>query len=67
MANEIIDVTPDDSLRTWGWVSYALHLIVAVAAVLPGAQVSILLLLIALVIDLVKRDDAATATIRCSA
>ncbi|RYF33701.1 MAG: hypothetical protein EOO26_07195 [Comamonadaceae bacterium] len=59
MANEIIDVTPDDSLRTWGWVSYALHLIVAVAAVLPGAQVSILLLLIALVIDLVKRDDAA--------
>ena len=59
MANEIIDVTPNDSLKTWGWVSYALHLIVAVAAVLPGAQVSILLLLIALVIDLVKRDDAA--------
>lgn len=59
MANEIIDVTPDDSLKTWGWVSYVLHLIVAVAAVVPGAQVSILLLLIALVIDLVKRDDAA--------
>ena len=58
MANEIIDVTPNDSLKTWGWVSYALHLIVAVAAVLPGAQVSILLLLIALVIDLVKRDEA---------
>ena len=30
----------------------------AVAAVLPGAQVSVLLLLIAVVIDLVKRDDA---------
>ncbi|RZI96986.1 MAG: hypothetical protein EOP78_02585 [Variovorax sp.] len=59
MANEIIDVTPNDSLKTWGWVSYVLHLIVAVAAVVPGAQVSILLLLIALVIDLVKRDDAA--------
>ncbi|RYF44613.1 MAG: hypothetical protein EOO27_43020, partial [Comamonadaceae bacterium] len=59
MANEIIDVTPDDSLKTWGWVSYFLHLVVAVAAVLPGAQVSIVLLLIALVIDLVKRDDAA--------
>lgn len=58
MANEIIDVTPNESLKTWGWVSYALHLIVAVAAVLPGAQVSIALLLIALVIDLVKRDDA---------
>ncbi|MET0936170.1 MAG: hypothetical protein ABWX83_09280 [Luteibacter sp.] len=58
MANEIIDVTPNDSLKTWGWVSYVLHLVVAVAAVLPGAQVSIVLLLIALVIDLVKRDEA---------
>ncbi len=33
-------------------------LIVAVAAVLPAAAVSVLLLLIALVIDLVKRDEA---------
>jgi len=49
----------DDSLKTWGWVSYLLHLVVAVAAVLPGAQASIGLLLLALVIDLVKRDDAA--------
>ena len=49
---------PDDSLKTWGWVSYILHLVVAVAAVLPGAYVSVALLLIALVIDLVKRDDA---------
>ena len=31
----------------------------AVGAVLPGAQASIALLLIALVIDLVKRDEAA--------
>ena len=59
MANEIIDVTPNDSLKTIGWVSYFLHLIVAIGAVLPGAQASIALLLIALVIDLVKRDDAA--------
>ena len=59
MANDIIDVTPNESLKTWGWLSYALHLIVAVAAVLPGAQVSIVLLLVALVIDLVKREDAA--------
>jgi len=58
MANDIIDVTPKDSLKTIGWVSYFLHLIVAVGAVLPGAQASIALLLIALVIDLVKRDDA---------
>ena len=62
--NDIIDVTtkgapPEDSLKTWGWVSYILHLIVAVAAVVPGAQVSIALLIIALVMDLVKRDDAA--------
>ncbi|WPB57604.1 hypothetical protein [Xylophilus sp. GOD-11R] len=50
--------TPDDSLATFGWISYILHLIVAVAAVVPGAQVSISLLLIALVLDLVKRSDA---------
>lgn len=59
MSNEIIEVGDSDSLRTVGWVSYALHLIVAIAAVVPGAQVSILLLLIALLIDFVKRDDAA--------
>lgn len=47
------------SLRNVGWVSYILHLVVAVAAVVPGAQVSIVLLLVALVIDLVKRGDAA--------
>ena len=35
-----------------------LHLVVAIAAVIPGAQVSVLVLLIALVIDLVKRADA---------
>lgn len=61
--NDIIDVEPlgqqrAQSLRTWGWVSYILHLIVAVAAVVPGAQISIGILLIALVMDLVKKDDA---------
>ncbi|MGB3069467.1 MAG: hypothetical protein WBC18_13005 [Ottowia sp.] len=61
--NDIIDVEPlsqerAQSLRSWGWVSYILHLIVAVAAVVPGAQVSIVLLLVALVMDLVKKDDA---------
>lgn len=59
MSNDIVTVTPNNSLKTWGWISYLLHLVVAVAAVLPGAQVSIILLLVALVIDLVKRDDAA--------
>ena len=61
--NEIIDVNGNDprnseGLKAWGWVSYVLHLVVAVAAVLPAAQPSVALLLIALVIDLVKRSDA---------
>ena len=47
-----------EGLKAWGWVSYFLHLIVAVAAVVPGAQVSVFLLVIAIIIDLVKRDDA---------
>ncbi|KAF1045717.1 DUF4870 family protein [Xylophilus sp.] len=50
---------PDDSLVAIGWVSYVLHFIVAVAVVIPSAQPSLVLLLIALIIDLVKRDDAA--------
>ena len=48
-----------EGLKAWGWVSYVLHLIVALGAVIPGAQPGALLLVIALVIDLVKRDDAA--------
>ena len=47
------------SLKTLGIVSYALHLVVAVGAVLPSFQPSIVLLLIAFIMDLVKRDDAA--------
>ena len=46
------------SLRTVGHISYALHAIVAVGAVLPGAQGSVLLLLVAFVLDLYKRGDA---------
>lgn len=61
MNQDIVTVEPDEGLKTWGWISYLLHLIVAVAAVLPGAQVSIALLLIALVMDLVKRGDAANS------
>ena len=61
MNNDIVTVEPDEGLKTWGWLSYFLHLIVAVAAVLPGAQVSIALLLVALVMDLVKRGDAANS------
>jgi uncharacterized membrane protein len=46
------------SLNTVGVVSYVLHLIVAVAGVVPGAQAGVGLLLVAAVIDLIKRSDA---------
>ena len=61
MSNDIIDMEPDEraeSLKTMGWVSYLLHQIVAVGAVMPGAQPGVALLIIALVIDLVKKGDA---------
>ena len=48
----------ESSLRTVGHISYALHAIVAVGAVLPGAQGSVLLLLVAVALDLYKRGDA---------
>ena len=58
--NDIIDVdTRDRGLRTVGHISYALHLIVAIGAVLPGVQASIALLVVAFILDLVKKDDAA--------
>ena len=47
------------SLRTIGIISYALHLVVAVGAVLPSFQPGIALLVVAFILDLVKRDDAA--------
>lgn len=54
-----LDAQRESSLRTVGHISYALHAIVAIAAVLPGTQVSVLLLLAAFILDLVKRSDAA--------
>lgn len=47
-----------NGLNAWGTVSYVLHLIVAVGALIPGGQFGPMLLIIALVIDLVKRGDA---------
>ncbi|MCU0928320.1 MAG: hypothetical protein MUE62_03765 [Burkholderiaceae bacterium] len=52
------DAHRDQSLRTVGHISYALHLVVAIGAVLPSFQPSILLLVAAFIIDLVKRGDA---------
>ncbi len=62
--SDVIDVQAKgdeqaESLKTIGWISYLLHLIVAVGAVLPSTQPGIALLLVALVIDLVKKGDAA--------
>lgn len=61
--NDVIDADDGqsakaESLRTVGWISYVLHLIVAVGAVVPGAQPGVALLIIALVLDLVKKNDA---------
>ena len=46
------------SLNTVGTISYVLHLIVAVGAVIPGGQLGPMLLIAALIIDLIKRSDA---------
>ena len=55
---KVVDKVADEQLKTVGWVSYVLHLIVAIGAVLPGAQPATLMLLVALVLDLVKKSDA---------
>ena len=54
----LLDKERDDGLRLVGHISYALHAVVAVGAVLPGVQASIVLLVAAFILDLVKRDDA---------
>ena len=58
--NDIVDIPDTErSLKTVGNISYLLHTIVAVGAVIPGVQASVALLAVAFVIDLVKKDDAA--------
>ena len=47
-----------ESLKTVSLVSYLMHLVVAVGAVIPGGQWGPALLVVALVIDLVKKSDA---------
>jgi uncharacterized membrane protein len=46
------------ALNTVGTISYVLHLIVAVGALIPGGQLGPLLLIVALVMDMVKRPEA---------
>ena len=63
--DEVVDVVSKDgdsqraqALKTVGWVSYLLHLVVAVGALVPGAQAGAVLLIVALVVDMVKKDEA---------
>jgi uncharacterized membrane protein len=59
--NQVVEVVDrkQQTLKTIGHVSYALHAVVAVSALIPGVQGSVLLLLVAFVMDMVKREDAA--------
>lgn len=54
--------TPDlerlRSLNTVGVISYVLHLLVAVGALIPGGQWGPVLLIVALILDFVKKGDA---------
>lgn len=59
VSTPMADPGREQSLRTLGHISYALHAVVAIGAILPAFQPSVLLLLVAFVLDLVKRDDAA--------
>jgi uncharacterized membrane protein len=63
MTRELVGLDPLNDPRTRqlkaiGAVSYVLHLIVAVAGVIPGAQIGASILVIALIIDLLKQGDA---------
>jgi uncharacterized membrane protein len=56
--NDIIEVPDQQQLKTIGHISYFMHAVVAVGAVLPGVQASVLLLLVAFFLDMFKRDEA---------
>ena len=46
------------SLNTVGTISYVLHLVVAVSAIIPGGQFGPVLLIAALILDMVNRERA---------
>lgn len=46
-----------DRLQTISWISYLMHLAVALTAVIPGLQATPLILVLSVILDLVKRDD----------
>lgn len=58
MNQQPLDLEKLQSLNTIGTISYILHLIVAIGALIPGGQFGPVLLIVALIIDLVKRPEA---------
>jgi uncharacterized membrane protein len=58
MNQPVHDAQQLQSLNTIGTISYVLHLIVAVGALIPGGHFGPVLLIAALIIDLVKRPAA---------
>ena len=57
--NQIVEIDPrQQNLKTLGHISYFMHAVVAVGAVLPGVQGSVLLLVVAFALDMWKRDEA---------
>ena len=58
MNQPVHDAQQLQSLNTVGTISYVLHLIVAVGALIPGGQFGPVMLIAALIIDLVKRPAA---------
>jgi uncharacterized membrane protein len=55
---EIPTTRPSDTVNAVSWVSYLLHFVVAVAAVVPGIQASVFLLIVAFIADMVMQGDA---------
>ena len=53
------DLEKMQSLNTVGTISYVLHLVVAVSAIIPGGQFGPVLLVVALILDMLNRERAA--------
>lgn len=58
MNHDVTELERLQALNTVGLISYVLHLIVAVGALIPGGQLGPVLLIAALILDMVKRPDA---------
>ena len=55
---DVVDAERLNALNTVGTISYVLHLLVALGALIPGGQFGPVLLIAALILDMVKRDNA---------